>query len=80
MFKLERDKAKYVQLEMNGEILNISVGGVKQLQDFIHAQERLVEVQKKVDNLQVSDNHIPINWHPFWLFIKHWDAINFFPP
>ena len=59
MFKLERDKAKYVQLEMNGEILHISVGGVKQLQDFIHAQERLVEVQKKVDNLQVSDNHIP---------------------
>lgn len=58
MFKLERDRAKYVQLEMNGDILNISVGGVKQFRDFLNAQERLVEVQRKVENLENSNETV----------------------
>ena len=55
MYKIERNKKYVVQLALDDEVLNIKLDGLKQLRKYIEAQGRLVDIQKKLDNMKTEE-------------------------
>lgn len=50
-YKLERENARYVELDVNGDILKISLGGMALYKKVIEAQSKLKDIQTKIENL-----------------------------
>lgn len=48
-YKLEREKPNYLELDVNGDILRINVGGMALYKKVIEAQSRLRDIQQKID-------------------------------
>lgn len=49
MYKIERNKKYTVQLALNEEVLNIKLDGLKQYKKYLEAQERLLDIQHKME-------------------------------
>lgn len=49
MYKIERNKKYTVQLALNDEVLNIKLDGLKQYKKYLEAQERLLDIQHKME-------------------------------
>lgn len=49
MYKIERIKKYTVQLALNDEVLNIKLDGLKQFKKYLEAQERLLDIQHKME-------------------------------
>lgn len=56
MWKLERENGRVLQLDCNGEVLNITIGGLKMYRKVIEAQGRFVDIQQKIENMQKAGN------------------------
>ena len=50
-YKLEREQSSIIELEVNGEILNIAVGGMTLYRKVLSAQSKLRDIQTKIDNM-----------------------------
>lgn len=50
-YKLEREQSSIIELEVNGEILKISVGGMTLYRKVLSAQSKLRDIQTKIDNM-----------------------------
>ena len=50
-YKLEREQSSIIELEVNGEILKISVGGMALYRKVLSAQSKLRDIQTKIDNM-----------------------------
>lgn len=50
-YKLEREKANAIELEVNGEILSIPIGGMALYRKVLEAQGKLKDIQTKIDNM-----------------------------
>ena len=50
-YKLERENARFVELDVNGDILKISLGGMTLYKKVIEAQSKLKDIQVKIENL-----------------------------
>lgn len=51
MYQIQRKETDCIKLGLGDEVLTIKLGGLKQLKKYIEAQERLLEIQKKLDNM-----------------------------
>ena len=49
MYKIERIKKYSVQLALNDDVLNIKLDGLKQFKKYLEAQERLLDIQHKME-------------------------------
>lgn len=49
MYKIERNKKYTLQLALNDEVLNIKLDGLKQFKKYLEAQERLLDIQHKME-------------------------------
>lgn len=49
MYKIERIKKYTLQLALNDEVLNIKLDGLKQFKKYLEAQERLLDIQHKME-------------------------------
>ena len=50
-YKLEREQSSIIELEVNGEILKIAVGGMTLYRKVLSAQSKLRDIQTKIDNM-----------------------------
>lgn len=57
-YKLEREKPNYLELDVNGDILKINVGGMALYRKVLDAQSRLFDIQKKIDLLTENGKEI----------------------
>lgn len=48
-YKLEREKPNYLELDVNGDILRIDIGGMALYKKVLDAQSRLRDIQQKID-------------------------------
>lgn len=51
-YKLEREQTRILELEVNGEILKISIGGMGLYKKVLDAQSRLKDIQTKLEGLK----------------------------
>lgn len=58
MYRVERSRKNIVQLGLGDEILDIKVGGLVQLRKYIEGQQRLVDIQKKLEAMK--DREVPL--------------------
>lgn len=54
-YKLERESGRTIELEVNGEILQIPVKGMAVYRKVLDAQSKLKDIQTKVENLTKND-------------------------
>lgn len=59
MYKIERNKSDVIQLGLGNDVLDIRLGGLKQLKRYIEAQTRLLDIQKKLDNMSKAGVETP---------------------
>ena len=59
MYKIERNKSDVIQLGLGNDVLDIRLGGLKQLKRYIEAQTRLLDIQKKIDNMSKAGIETP---------------------
>lgn len=57
-YKLERESGRTIELDVNGEILQIPVKGMAVYRKVLDAQGRLKDIQTKIDNLGKNGNGI----------------------
>ena len=57
-YKLERESGRTIELEVDGEILQIPVKGMAVYRKVLDAQGRLKDIQTKIDNLGKNGNGI----------------------
>lgn len=57
-YKLERESGRTIDLEVNGEILQIPVKGMAVYRKVLDAQSRLKDIQTKVENMSKGENRI----------------------
>lgn len=57
-YKLEREKARSIELEVNGEILEIPVGGMNLYHKVLEAQSKLKDIQTKISNMNKENQPI----------------------
>lgn len=50
-YRLERDKTNTIELEVDGEILDIPIGGMAVYKKVLEAQGKLRDIQTKVENM-----------------------------
>ena len=48
-YKLEREKPNYLELDVNGDILRVNVGGMALYKKVLDAQSKVSDIQKKID-------------------------------
>lgn len=54
-YKLERESGRTIELEVNGEILQIPVKGMSVYRKVLDAQSKLKDIQTKIENLSKND-------------------------
>lgn len=54
-YKLERESGRTIELEVNGEILQIPVKGMAVYRKVLDAQSKLKDIQTKIENLTKND-------------------------
>ena len=57
-YKLEREQTRVLELEVNGEILKVSIGGMGLYRKVLSAQERLYEIQQKIEAMNKAETPI----------------------
>ena len=48
-YKLEREKPNYLELDVNGDILRINIGGMALYKRVLDAQSKVSDIQKKIE-------------------------------
>lgn len=57
-YKLERDRPNYLELDVNGDILHIDIGGMALYRKVLDAQSRLRDIQQKIDLFTANGKEI----------------------
>lgn len=50
-YKLEREKTATIEMDVDGEILSIPIGGMTLYKKVLDAQSKLKDIQTKIDNM-----------------------------
>lgn len=57
-YKLQREKDAVLQIDVGGEVIDVSIGGMGAFRRYSNAQNRFSDVSKKMDNL--TKNGVPL--------------------
>lgn len=60
MYRVERAQRNIVQLGLGDEVINIRVGGLAVWKKYIQAQERLLDIQKKLESYDKEKKEAPV--------------------
>lgn len=60
MYRVERAQRNIVQLGLGDEVISIRVGGLAIWKKYIQAQERLLDIQKKLEAYEREQKETPV--------------------